>query len=64
MKETIGAVTGGFLILVIATVIVCISLRKIQRKSTKKAAKEAQRVPQSNKQNEDIVSQNLFYCCV
>ena len=54
MMVMVVGVAGGFLVLIIAIVIVCILMRNIQRNSAKKAAENAQRLPK--KGNDDAVS--------
>ena len=54
MMVMVVGVAGGFLVLIIAIVIVCILMRNIQRNSAKKAAENAQRLPK--KGNNDAVS--------
>lgn len=58
MKVMIGGVAGGFLVLIIAIVIVCISMRNIQRNNAKKERENMQRVSQNG--DRDAVS-NLCY---
>jgi Na+-transporting methylmalonyl-CoA/oxaloacetate decarboxylase gamma subunit len=58
MIVLIAGVAGGFLVLIIAIVVVCILMRNIQRNSAKKAAENAQRMAKSA--NDDTVSFCLF----
>ena len=39
-----AGVAGGFLVLIIAIIVVCIFMRQIQRNSAKRAAENAQRL--------------------
>ena len=57
MMVMVAGVAGGFLVLVIAIVIMCILMTNTQRKRAKKAAENAERLPKSAK--DDTVS----ICC-
>ncbi len=54
MMVMVAGVAGGFLVLIIAIVIVCILMRNIQRNSAKKAAENAERLAKTA--NDDTVS--------
>lgn len=60
MMLMIGAVAGGFLVLIVAIVIVCISMRNIQRNSAKKAAENAERLAK-NANTDTVSSYVLLY---
>ena len=54
MTVMVAGVAGGFFVLIIAIIIVCILMRNIQRNSAKKAAENEQRLAQNG--NQDTVS--------
>lgn len=58
MMVMVVGVAGGFLVLIIAIVIVCILMRNIQRNSAKKAAENAQRL--TKRGNNDAVSIHIL----